>query len=108
MFDDGFRPLLALAGANAALGPPLGLPIRHGDASRRPIMPPVAWPGHEMIFGRAASAPAGFLRAAVANRAGSGQVRGARTTSVLPVSVSHLDYTLRILGFGPRVDGRSG
>ncbi|MDX1432874.1 MAG: NnrS family protein [Gammaproteobacteria bacterium] len=61
----GFRPFFLLAGLHAALAMPLWMAFLHGvDLPGAPLAP-LAWHGHEMIYGFVMAAVAGFLLTAV-------------------------------------------
>jgi uncharacterized protein involved in response to NO len=66
----GFRPFFLLAGLWAAIAVPLWLAELDGHATLPTAFDPVIWHGHEMLFGFAQAAIAGFLLTAVPNWTG--------------------------------------
>ncbi len=72
----GFRPFFALAGLYGALSIPLWLAIWTGALDLPSGLAPSYWHAHEMLFGFAGAALAGFLLTAVPNWTGQGPVRG--------------------------------
>jgi len=80
----GFRPFFLLAGAHAALALALwvvwlGVHLAGGLVDTVTIAPPpFQWHAHEMLFGFATAAVAGFLLTAVPNWTATAPVRGAR------------------------------
>jgi uncharacterized protein involved in response to NO len=72
----GFRPFFLLAGLAAMLLMPLWLAVRFGLLALASPLGPVAWHGHEMLFGYAVAVIAGFLLTAVANWTGRPTLRG--------------------------------
>lgn len=72
----GFRPFFALAGLYGALSVPLWLAIWTGTLGLPSELAPSYWHAHEMLFGFAGAAMAGFLLTAVPNWTGQGPVRG--------------------------------
>ncbi len=75
-FSAGFRPFFLLAGVAAAVNMLGWLVVyfAHGDIPQ--AFAPVVWHGHEMIYGFAAAAVAGFLLTAVPNWTSSTPVAG--------------------------------
>jgi uncharacterized protein involved in response to NO len=67
LFDAGFRPFFALASACAVLVIALWPQVLAGRIATPGGWPPTYWHGHEMVFGLAAAAIAGFLLTAVPN-----------------------------------------
>ena len=65
LFDYGFRPFFLLAGIYAVLAVPLWLWIYVRGEAPFATLPPQQWHGHEMIYGFAGAAIAGFLLTAV-------------------------------------------
>lgn len=78
ILQQGFRPFFLLAGAWAALGVPLWL----GSLAGLPTLPAgldaLAWHKHEMLFGFAAAAIAGFILTAIPNWTGRLPISGWR------------------------------
>lgn len=74
----GFRPFFLLAALHAALFVPLWLAVLHGLAPGAGWLDPFAWHGHEMVFGFACAAIAGFLLTASPVWTGTTPVTGAR------------------------------
>src|SRR3546814_9492392 len=62
LFRQGFRPFFLAAGLWAAVAVPLWLTVFHGGLTVPTAFDPVAWHGHEMIFGFGCAVVAGFLR----------------------------------------------
>lgn len=65
--DRGFRPFFLLAGVHAALAMAAWLLFLRGRLPLPGPMDPVSWHAHEMLFGFAGAAVAGFALTAVAN-----------------------------------------
>ncbi len=78
LFQYGFRPFFLLAGLYAALAVPLWLAVWRGDLGWQPAMPASIWHAHEMLFGFATAALAGFLLTAVPNWTGTAAIKGPR------------------------------
>jgi uncharacterized protein involved in response to NO len=72
----GFRPFFLLAGLWAAIAVPLWLTALGGHATLPTAFDPVTWHGHEMLFGFAHAAMAGFLLTAVPNWTGRMPIQG--------------------------------
>jgi uncharacterized protein involved in response to NO len=70
VLGEGFRPFFLLAGLWAAIAVPLWLAELHGHTMLPTAFDPVTWHGHEMLFGFAQAAIAGFLLTAVPNWTG--------------------------------------
>ncbi len=77
LFSYGFRPFFLGAAAWAALSILLWLPLYEGHIGLRSHLPPLDWHIHEMLFGYAAAAVAGFLLTAIPNWTGRLPVCGA-------------------------------
>lgn len=65
LFDYGFRPFFLFAGIYAVVAVPLWLWIYAQGAAPFAALPPHLWHGHEMLYGFAVAAIAGFLLTAV-------------------------------------------
>jgi uncharacterized protein involved in response to NO len=72
----GFRPFFLAAGAYAALAMLVWLPLLFGGLPLPFAIPPRDWHVHEMVYGYAAAAIAGFLLTAIPNWTGRPPVRG--------------------------------
>ncbi|MHA6907782.1 NnrS family protein [Ralstonia pseudosolanacearum] len=72
VFALGFRPFYLLAAAFAVIGMALwaGLLLGGFSAAHGPMLPPLFWHAHEMVFGVAAAAVVGFLFTAGKNWTG--------------------------------------
>lgn len=66
----GFRPFFLLAALWAAVAVPLWLALLGNHARLPLLLAPVVWHAHELIFGFAAAAVAGFLLTAIPNWTG--------------------------------------
>jgi uncharacterized protein involved in response to NO len=66
----GFRPFFFLAGLSAALGMAVWLAEMSGIFLVPSVFPPLTWHAHEMLFGFAVAAIAGFLLTAIPNWTG--------------------------------------
>jgi len=77
LFRHGFRPFFLSAGIWAMLSMVLWLAMLMGWASLPTTFAPVDWHAHEMIFGFAGAAVAGFLLTAVPNWTGRMPLQGA-------------------------------
>lgn len=66
----GFRPFFLLAGLLAAFWVPLWLLVRSGGIEAAMPHGPLAWHGHEMVFGFTVAVLAGFLLTAASNWTG--------------------------------------
>lgn len=77
LFQYGFRPFFLFGAAYAAIAPIFWVLIWRGDLSLTTSVLPSLWHSHEMVFGFAAAALAGFLLTAVPNWTAAGPVRGA-------------------------------
>jgi len=73
----GFRPFFLAASLWAALAMPLWLIAYAGSGAMPSAMPAVIWHVHEMVFGYAAAAVAGFLLTAIPNWTGRLPLQGA-------------------------------
>jgi uncharacterized protein involved in response to NO len=76
-FANGFRTFFLSAGVWAALAVPIWLAMFHGLIVLPTAMDPVTWHVHEMLFGFAAAAIAGFLLTAMPNWTGTPGLMGA-------------------------------
>lgn len=72
----GFRPFFLAAGVAAALALALWLVALAGGPALPSAFPPAVWHAHEMLFGFAAAAVAGFLLTAIPNWTGRLPVQG--------------------------------
>jgi uncharacterized protein involved in response to NO len=72
----GFRPFFLLAGIQAALMVPVWLLLWLGGHDLALSYAPMLWHAHEMLFGFAAAAVAGFLLTAVPNWTGAAPLEG--------------------------------
>jgi len=85
LFERGFRPFFLLAGLHAALAIFAWVAVLQGWFDAPPSWPPTTLHAHEMIFGFASAAVAGFLLTAVPSWTGSGPVRGWRLVALVLV-----------------------
>lgn len=76
LFSQGFRPFFLLAGLSAFGVLALWLAVLLGQIDLPTAFSPVAWHGHEMIFGVIAAVVAGFLLTAVPNWTGRMPLQG--------------------------------
>ncbi|MBL4613899.1 MAG: NnrS family protein [Magnetovibrio sp.] len=67
LFSYGFRPFFLLAGVLGALSVPMWVGLFAGHVDMGLVASPVLWHGHEMLFGYAVVAIAGFLLTVVPN-----------------------------------------
>jgi len=72
----GFRPFFLAASLWAALAIPLWLIVYAGNGAMPSAMPALIWHVHEMVFGYAAAAVAGFLLTAIPNWTGRLPLQG--------------------------------
>ncbi|MGF1610752.1 MAG: NnrS family protein, partial [Kiloniellales bacterium] len=72
----GFRPFFLLAGLWAAIAVPLWLAVLGGQVTLPTAFDAVSWHGHELLFGFAQAAVAGFLLTAVPNWTGRMPIQG--------------------------------
>ncbi|MDH4023658.1 MAG: NnrS family protein, partial [Gammaproteobacteria bacterium] len=72
-----FRPFFLLGGIFAVVSMLLWIATLHGAGWQPAVADPVAWHAHEMLFGFAGAAMAGFLLTAVATWTGRPPVSGA-------------------------------
>lgn len=73
----GFRPFFLGSSLYAAWGAVGWILIWTGQLDFQPVLPAMLWHAHEMVFGFAAAALAGFLLTAVPNWTGAAPLRGA-------------------------------
>ena len=76
LLSAGFRPFFLAAAAWSALAIPLWLAMFSGRAAVPSALPPPVWHAHEMVFGYAAAAVAGFLLTAIPNWTGRMPLQG--------------------------------
>ena len=76
LFQQGFRPFFLGAGIWAFADTALWIAVLNGVLSLPTAFDPVAWHAHEMIFGFAAAAIAGFLLTAIPNWTGRMPLQG--------------------------------
>lgn len=76
LFAYGFRPFFLLGACQAAIAVPIWVAIWRGSLGWQPALPPALWHGHEMLFGFATAALAGFMLTAVPNWTGGAAIRG--------------------------------
>ena len=77
MFSAGFRPFFLLAGIWAAVAVPLWLAAYSAGLVLPGVLPPTTWHAHDMVFGFAFAAAAGFLLTAIPNWTGRLPLGGA-------------------------------
>lgn len=75
-FAYGFRPFFLLAGVSAAVLVPMWVLVLSGVFGLGGSVPPMGWHAHEMLFGFAAAAIAGFLLTAIPSWTGTLGVSG--------------------------------
>lgn len=78
LWGRGFRPFFLLTALHASVFVPLWLAMLHGFVPVPMGFDPIAWHGHEMLFGFVGAAIAGFLLTAVPVWTGTQAVTGAR------------------------------
>ena len=76
LFAAGFRPFFLLAGIQAAVGLAMWMVLYQGWGGLGLTFDPVLWHGHEMVYGFATAALAGFLLTAVPNWTGATYLKG--------------------------------
>lgn len=76
LFSYGFRPFFLLAGLSAAALVPVWVCVATGAFGLGGSVPPSGWHAHEMLYGFAAAAIAGFLLTAIPSWTGSAAVKG--------------------------------
>jgi uncharacterized protein involved in response to NO len=76
IFDQGFRPFFLFAGLWGGLMVPLWLASHGGIVEIAPVYGDRNWHAHELLFGYAGTAVAGFLLTAIPNWTGRLPVRG--------------------------------
>jgi uncharacterized protein involved in response to NO len=76
LFSYGFRPFFLLAGIYAAVPAATTVAVLAGGAWPQQAPPLFSWHGHEMLFGFASAAVAGFLLTAVPTWTGTKAVSG--------------------------------
>lgn len=83
LFEYGFRPFFLLGACYAVLAIPVWIAIWRGSLGWQPAMAAPLWHGHEMIFGFAVAALAGFMLTAVPNWTGEAAIRGPRLIALV-------------------------
>jgi uncharacterized protein involved in response to NO len=78
----GFRPFFLLAGIEALVGVPFWVAVLAGLVPAPAWLDPAVWHAHEMLFGFACAAMAGFLLTSVPVWTGSPPVIGARLAAL--------------------------
>lgn len=78
LFQYGFRPFFLFGSLYPAVSLVVWVTIWRGSANWQPAMPANIWHGHEMLFGFAAAALAGFMLTAVPNWTGAAALKGPR------------------------------
>ncbi len=81
-FSLGFRPFFLAAGLFSILAMAMWLALIGGWTGLTPDMPPTYWHAHEMLFGYAGAAVAGFFLTAVPNWTGAPPVAGNRLAAL--------------------------
>lgn len=76
LLSAGFRPFFLGSAIWAAIGIPLWLAVYGGETSLPSLLSPFIWHVHEMVFGFAAAAVAGFLLTAIPNWTGRMPLQG--------------------------------
>ena len=76
LFRHGFRPFFLGAGIWSAVAVFIWLAIIRGDMSLPTVFAPAPWHAHEMLFGFAAAAVAGFMLTAIPNWTGRMPLQG--------------------------------
>jgi uncharacterized protein involved in response to NO len=82
LLERGFRPFFLLAGLHATVYPLLWLGVLAGGLVPPPFGAPSRWHAHEMFYGFAAAAMAGFLLTAVPVWTSSAPVAGPRLAAL--------------------------
>nr|CCA87040.1 membrane hypothetical protein [Ralstonia syzygii R24] len=113
LFALGFRPFYLLAAGFAVIGMAAwaALLLNWLPAVRGPVLAPLFWHAHEMVFGFAAAAVVGFLLTAGKNWTGLQTPQGPRLAGLAALWVAGFaaylwKYAPYLLA--PRVDGRDG
>jgi len=99
----GFRPFFLLAGLQATLFIPVWLLILLGDGGFTPVLSPLAWHAHEMLFGFIAAALAGFLLTAIPSWTGQRGFAGAPLLLLVLLWMAGRLVTTLQLDLGPVV-----
>lgn len=94
LFRYGFRPFFLGAAIHAAIAVPVW--VHAWSDGGMPAAFDALWHGHEMIFGFAAAALAGFLLTAVPSWTGAGPLRGLRLATLFAIWLA-----ARVLAFVP-------
>lgn len=76
VLEQGFRPFFLLAGFYAALALGLWVSALAGGAAPQSLFPPLMWHAHEMLYGFAMAAIAGFMLTAIPNWTGRMPLQG--------------------------------
>src|SRR5579884_3722983 len=76
LLSAGFRPFFLGSAVWAAIGIPLWLAVYSDGTALPSLLPPLIWHVHEMVFGFAAAAVAGFLLTAIPNWTGRMPLQG--------------------------------
>ena len=88
LFREGFRPFFLLAALWAILSLVIWLPALQGWISLPSTFDPLSWHAHEMIYGFAVAAVAGFLLTAIPNWTGRFPLQGAPLVTLTAVWVA--------------------
>ena len=78
LLSAGFRPFFLLSAVWACIGIPLWLAQYGGAIQLQTVLPQSVWHAHEMTFGFAAAAVAGFMLTAIPNWTGHMPLQGDR------------------------------
>lgn len=97
----GFRPFFLLAGLQATLAIPAWLLLLLGDGGFSPVLSPLAWHAHEMLFGFIAAALAGFLLTAIPSWTGQRGFAGAPLLLLVLLWIAGRLVTTLPMGLGP-------
>ena len=88
LFREGFRPFFLLAALWAILSLVIWLPVLQGWTSLPSTFDPLSWHAHEMIYGFAVAAVAGFLLTVIPNWTGRFPLQGAPLVTLTAVWVA--------------------
>ncbi|WP_448191636.1 NnrS family protein [Azospirillum sp. sgz301742] len=107
LFAYGFRPFFLLAGLSAAVLVPVWACVVTGAFGLGGTIPPSGWHAHEMLFGFAAAAIAGFLLTAIPSWTGSAAVKGRPLMALVALYLAGRAASLPVVadsGFAALVD----
>ena len=101
LLASGFRPFFLLGSIYAGLAVLVWLPVFYGELTLTSAFAPRDWHVHEMLYGYATAAIAGFLFTAIPNWTGRSSVSGPLLLALLLVWITTAKFSNSSKGMWP-------